>query len=74
VRKKVADNGMEYPVVVDNQAKNWQAWGNRYWPSVYLIDKKGDVRYRWDGELNWKDVKGEEVMRKKIEELMAEKE
>ena len=74
VKKKVKENDMKYAVAVDNQAKNWQAWGNRYWPSVYLIDKKGDVRYRWDGELNWKDVKGEEVMRKKIEELLAEKE
>ena len=42
-------------------------------PSVYLIDKKGDVRYRWDGELDWKDAKGQDVMRKKIEELLAEK-
>jgi hypothetical protein len=31
------------------------------------------VRYRWDGELNGKDVKGEQIMRKKIEELLAEK-
>jgi hypothetical protein len=65
---------MAYPVAIDNDHKNWQAWGNRWWPSVYLIDKKGFVRYRWDGELNWKDVKGEEVMRKKIDELLAEKE
>ena len=73
VRKKVKENEFAFPVAVDNDAKNWRAWGNRWWPSVYLIDKKGDVRYRWDGELNWKDVKGEEIMRKKIEELLAEK-
>ncbi len=65
---------MAYAVAADNDQKNWQAWGNRYWPSVYLIDKKGFVRYRWDGELNWKETKGEEIMRKKIEELLAEKE
>ena len=34
---------------------------------------QGGARYRWDGELNWKDLKGEEIMRKKIEELLAEK-
>ena len=73
VRQKVKENGMAYPVAVDNDAKTWRAWGNRWWPSVYLIDKKGDVRYRWDGELNWKDVKGEEMMRKRIEELQSEK-
>jgi hypothetical protein len=73
VRQKVKDNGIAYPVAVDNDTRVWRAWGNRYWPSVYLIDKKGEVRYRWDGELNWKDVKGEEIMRKKIDELLAEK-
>jgi AhpC/TSA family len=74
VRKKVKDNDMKYPVAVDGKALTWQAWGNQFWPSVYLIDKKGDVRYRWDGELNWKETKGETIMRKKIEELLAEKE
>jgi hypothetical protein len=65
---------MKYPVVVDNAGKNWAAWDNRFWPCAYLIDKKGNVRYRWDGELNWKESKGEAIMRKKIEELLAEKE
>jgi hypothetical protein len=74
VRAKVRANGMKYPVAVDGSARTWQAWGNRCWPSTYLIDKKGNVRYRWDGELNWKEVKGEKIMRKKIEELLAEKE
>jgi peroxiredoxin len=73
VRKKVKDNGMKYAVAVDSEGKTWAAWGNRWWPSIYLIDKKGSVRYRWDGELNWNKVKGEEVLRKKIKELLAEK-
>jgi len=57
---------------VDGSGKTWQAWENHYWPAVYLIDKKGDVRYRWDGELNWKGTNGEKIMRKRIEELLAE--
>jgi hypothetical protein len=73
VRRKVKANGMTYPIAVDGSAKTWRGWGNQYWPSVYLIDKKGNVRYRWDGELNWKETKGEALMRKKIEELLAEK-
>jgi hypothetical protein len=60
-------------VAIDNGWKNWQAWGNRWWPSTYLIDRQGYVRYRWDGELNWKDARGEEIMRRKIEELLKEK-
>jgi hypothetical protein len=74
VRKKVKEHKIEYPVAVDNGGKTWRAWDNRYWPSVYLIDKQGNVRYRWDGELNWKETKGEKIIRKRIEELLAEKE
>ena len=73
VRKKAKDNGLAYPIAVDNDSRTWKAWGNSFWPSTYLVDRKGRVRYRWDGELNWKDSKGEEVMRRKIEELLAEK-
>jgi len=73
LRKKVKDNKLTYPIAVDNTWKTWKAWDNRWWPCTYLIDKKGNVRYRWDGELNWKDAKGEEIMRGKIEELLAEK-
>jgi hypothetical protein len=69
----VKENKLIFSVAVDNDGKTWKAWGNNYWPSVYLIDKKGDVRYRWDGELDCKGAKGQEVMQKKIEELLAEK-
>ncbi len=72
VRKKVKTNDMKYPIAVDRDAKTWKAWDNRFWPSVYLIDKKGDVRYRWDGELNWKGTNGVQIMRKRIEELLTE--
>jgi hypothetical protein len=63
---------MTYPIAVDSQGKSWAAWGNRWWPSIYLIDKKGNVRYRWDGELNSTGVKGEGIMRERIKELLAE--
>jgi hypothetical protein len=69
----VKDNDIKYPVAVDGAGKTWQVWGNRYWPSVYLIDKQGNVRYRWDGELNWKEIPGEKMMRERIETLLAEK-
>jgi hypothetical protein len=43
------------------------------WPSVYLVDKHGRVRYWWYGELNWQGAKGEQFIRGKIEELLVEK-
>jgi thiol-disulfide isomerase/thioredoxin len=73
LRDSVAERAIEYLVAVDLDAENWKAWGNSVWPSVYLVDKKGRVRYWWYGELNWKEARGEEFMRKKIEELLAEK-
>lgn len=72
VRRKAAEAGMRYPVAVDNDSRNWDAWANRVWPSVYLIDKKGFVRYWWYGELNWQSSEGESWMRARIAELAAE--
>ena len=39
-----------YPVAQDNDRKTWGAYNNRYWPTLYLIDKNGDLRYRHIGE------------------------
>ncbi len=72
LRGSIVERAIEYPVAVDLQAENWKAWGNSVWPSVYLVDKEGRVRYWWYGELNWKEAKGEEFMRRKIEELLTE--
>jgi peroxiredoxin len=72
IKKAAEKNELKYPIAVDNAGKTWTAWDNRWWPCVYLIDKRGVVRYRWDGELNSKTIKGEAVMRAKIEELLKE--
>jgi predicted transcriptional regulator len=74
VKKKVKANKMEYPIAVDTKGKTWAAWNNQYWPTIYLVDKKGKVRFRWDGELNYGEIKGEKIMTEKIEELLKEKE
>lgn len=63
-----------YPIAVDGKASNWAAWSNNMWPSVYLVDKRGYIRYWWYGELNWQGATGEEFMRKRIDELLAERE
>jgi len=65
---------MRYPILVDLDKKNWNAWGNSMWPTVYLIDKKGYVRSWWQGELNWKGAGGQKIMANRIAELLAEPE
>ena len=39
-----------YPVAQDNDGKTWRAYNNRYWPTRYLIDKQGRIRYKHIGE------------------------
>ncbi len=72
IRNKMKENGIEYPIAVDNDMANWNAWANNMWPSTYLIDKKGYVRYWWYGELNWNGTEGEKLFREKLEQLLAE--
>jgi thiol-disulfide isomerase/thioredoxin len=74
VIRAVKEKDLDYPIAVDNQKENWNAWGNSIWPSVYLVDKHGYVRNWWYGELNWQGATGEQQMLKRIHELVAEKE
>lgn len=39
-----------YPVAQDNDGHTWRAYKNRYWPTLYLIDKRGHIRYIHIGE------------------------
>ncbi len=43
-------HAIEYPVLLDNDQANWDAFANRYWPTVYLIDAQGYIRYTHSGE------------------------
>lgn len=36
------------------------------------MDKKGNVRYWWYGELDWQDKQGGKMLEQKIAELLAE--
>jgi len=50
VRGAVDRLGIEYAVAIDNEFGTWNAYGNRYWPAKYLIDRDGHVRYVHFGE------------------------
>jgi thiol-disulfide isomerase/thioredoxin len=39
-----------YPVMLDNEMATWNAWGNRYWPAMYLVNRHGRVCYAHFGE------------------------
>jgi thiol-disulfide isomerase/thioredoxin len=72
VVEQVKKLGIAYPVLLDQQTTNWKRWKQRYWPAVYLVDKRGNARYRWLGELEWQQSGGEEKMAACIEGLLRE--
>jgi thiol-disulfide isomerase/thioredoxin len=42
--------GIMYPVVMDNDFKIWDLFGNQYWPAKYIFDTKGTLRFVHFGE------------------------
>ena len=72
VEMKVAQYNIHWPVLVDTDMKNWRKWRQEFWPAVYLVDKKGKIRYRWDGELNYGGAGGEKKMLELVEQLLEE--
>lgn len=50
VANALVENGITYPVAIDNERLTWEAYGQRYWPTTYLIDKEGHIRYVHIGE------------------------
>lgn len=66
LKKAVADLGIQYAVAQDNDGTTWQAYHNRYWPTLYLIDKSGNIRYTQIGEGQYAETE------KAIQALLAE--
>lgn len=50
VIESAGERGIEYPIAQDNDGETWRAYNNRYWPTMYLIDKNGNIRYTHIGE------------------------
>ena len=66
VEKAVEQFGVRYPVVLDNDYKTWNAYGNRYWPRKYLIDIDGFVIYDHIGEGGYEET--ERIIQKLLTE------
>lgn len=50
LKQALIDLNVPYPVAQDNDGLTWRAYKNRYWPTLYLIDKRGHLRYIHIGE------------------------
>jgi len=50
VRREVASLGIQYPVVTDNDYATWRAYDVAAWPTIYVLDKSGRIRWTHVGE------------------------
>jgi thiol-disulfide isomerase/thioredoxin len=50
LRREVAALGIKYPVVTDNDYSTWNAYKVEAWPTLFLLDKQGRVRWTHVGE------------------------
>lgn len=57
---------IKYPILIDNDMKNWNAFGVNAWPTIFIVDKQGRIRYKQLGEGNY------DMQEKIIKTLLAE--
>ena len=50
VERGIREFGLTYPIVIDSNRAIWKSFANRYWPTKYLLDKDGYLRYGHFGE------------------------
>lgn len=58
--------GLKYPVVMDNDFKLWNEFGNQSWPEEYLFDRHRILRYTHIGEGEYGNM--EEMIQKLLKE------
>jgi hypothetical protein len=66
LKQAIIDLDIPYAVAQDNDRETWGAYKNRYWPTLYLIDKQGHIRYVHIGEGAY------EITEAAIQTLLAE--
>lgn len=66
VQEAIGRFKISYPVAQDNRYDTWNAYSNKYWPAVYLIDKKGRIVYSHFGEGQYAETE------ERIRRLLAE--
>jgi thiol-disulfide isomerase/thioredoxin len=66
VKQAVSDYQIGYPVAIDGDFSNWNRYHVMAWPTWFILDKEGYIRYSHIGE---GDYSGSEAM---IQKLLAE--
>jgi len=66
LRREITELGIKYAVVTDNDYSTWKAYRVEAWPTVFLLDKQGRVRWMHVGEGYYDET--EEMIKKLLAE------
>jgi thiol-disulfide isomerase/thioredoxin len=66
VRRAAMDLRVDYPAAIDNDYAIWDAFGNHYWPALYLVDGHENIRHHRFGEDDYEQ--SERVLRQLLTE------
>ncbi len=72
VQESLLKYQVTWPVFQDNDSKTWNAYGTNAWPTFYLVDKNGMIRYKHRGEISEKYPSGIAPLEEAIKTLLAE--
>ena len=66
VRREIASLNIRYPIVTDNNYATWKAYNVQAWPTIFLVDKNGRIRWSHVGEGAYDEAE------KRIQNLLKE--
>jgi Thioredoxin like C-terminal domain/AhpC/TSA family len=70
VRWAVNEMRLEFPVALDPDYAVWNAFGNRYWPALYIADAEGQIRHHQFGEGDYEEC--ERIIQRLLHETGAD--
>ena len=66
LRREVTSLGIRYAVVTDNDYQTWSSYHVEAWPTSFLLDKQGRIRWKHEGEGSYDEAE------RLIQKLLAE--
>jgi len=67
VERGIREFGLTYPIVIDSNREIWKVFANRYWPTKYLLDQEGYLRFGHFGEGGYGEC--EQVIQELLHEI-----
>jgi thiol-disulfide isomerase/thioredoxin len=67
VERSVREFGLTYPIVIDSNREIWKAFAVRCWPTKYLLDQEGYLRFGHFGEGAYREC--EEAIQELLREI-----